>query len=164
MRLGAGATLAFILIRALQIYGDPNPWQPQPSIASTVMDFINTTKYPPSLLFLLMTLGPAMMLCAVVDRIPAAITRPFTTYGRVPFAFYVAHFYLIHLVAVLLGMAQGFAAGQMLTMTFFFPRGYGVGLPAVYILWLVVVLALYPLCVWMRDLKDRRTDWWLSYL
>jgi len=85
-------------------------------------------------------------------------------YGRAPFAFYVAHLYLIHTLAVALGVAQGFEARQLLTVIFFFPKGYGIALPGVYIVWILVVAALYPLCRWMVALKARRRDWWLSYV
>ena len=93
---------------------------------ATVIDFLNTTKYPPSLRFLLMTLGPAAMLCAFADRITGWPERILATFGRVPFAFYIAHFFLIHTLSVLLGVAQGFRASQMMTLFLFYPKGYGV--------------------------------------
>ncbi|BCS31224.1 hypothetical protein TBR22_A04240 [Luteitalea sp. TBR-22] len=160
---GAAATLAFLVIRATGVYGDPDPWRVQ-GVASTVIDFLNVTKYPPSLLFVLMTLGPAAMFCAVAGRLPAALARPLATFGRAPFAFYMAHLYLIHLVAMGLGVAQGFVPGAFLTFFAFFPKGYGVGLPGTYLIWVLVVLALYPLCAWVAGVKARRRDWWLSYL
>jgi uncharacterized membrane protein len=163
-RCGVAAIVAFALIRASGLYGDPNPWQPQASVVSTVIDFLNVTKYPPSLLFLLMTLGPASLLGAYADRWPLRITGWLTTFGRVPFVFYVAHLYLIHAIAVALGLMQGFAAGQFLTLMLFFPQGYGVGLAGVYAIWLIVVLTLYPVCRWMEGVKARRRDWWLSYV
>jgi hypothetical protein len=85
------------------------------------------------------------------------------TYGRAPFAFYIAHFYLIHTLSVALGVAQGFAASQFMTFMVFYPKGYGLTLPLVYVVWLVVVAALYPLVRSVSALKARRTDWWLSY-
>ena len=85
------------------------------------------------------------------------------TYGRAPFAFYVAHFYLIHTLSVALGVAQGFAVSQMMTFMAFYPKGYGLPLPLVYVVWLIVVASLYPLCRWVASVKARRTDWWLSY-
>lgn len=125
---------------------------------------VNVTKYPPSLLFLLMPLGPAAMLCALANRVPDAVTRPLIVFGRAPFAFYVAHLYLIHALAVAFGVLQGFDARGFLTYSFFFPTGYGVGLPGVYLVWLLVIAALYPLCQWVAAVKSRRQDWWLSYL
>jgi uncharacterized membrane protein len=161
---GLAGTAAFVVGRWIGAYGDPNPWQSQSDAASTLIDFLNVTKYPPSLLFLLMTLGPAAMLCASVDRLPNVLTRPFIVFGRAPFAFYVAHLYLIHGLALAFGVIQGFDARGFLTFSFFFPQGYGVGLPGTYCVWLLVVAALYPLCSWVAAIKSRRRDWWLSYL
>jgi uncharacterized membrane protein len=162
--VGLGATAAFVVLRAIDIYGDPNPWQIQDSAIHTLIDFLNVTKYPPSLLFLLMTLGPAAMLCAFADRVPDAIKQPLVVFGRAPFAFYVAHLYLIHTLAVAFGVFQGFDARAFFTYSFFFPKGYGIGLPGTYVAWLLVVAALYPLCRWVTAVKARRQDWWLSYL
>jgi hypothetical protein len=154
----------FVVLRAIEVYGDPNPWQVQRGPMATVIDFLNVTKYPPSLLFLLMTLGPAAILCASADRIPDAIKRPLIVFGRAPFAFYVAHLYLLHALAVAFGVVLGFTARDFLTYSFFFPKGYGVGLLGGYVVWLVVVATLYPLCRWVAAVKSRRPDWWLSYL
>lgn len=164
-KAGLALTAAFVVIRAVDVYGDPNPWQWQErGFVATKMDFLNTTKYPPSLDFLLMTLGPAAMLCAVADRFEGRIKDGLVIFGRVPFAFYVAHVALIHTLSVLLGLVQGFRLDQMMTIFFFYPNGYGVSLPAVYVVWAVVIALLYPLCRWMASLKARRRDWWLSYV
>jgi uncharacterized membrane protein len=163
--LGLAATVAFIVLRALRIYGDPSPWQIHPgAIESTVLSFLNTTKYPPSLDYLLMTLGPSAILCSRADRIAGAFKNTLVMYGRVPFAFYVAHFYLIHLLSVFLGLLQGFRLSQMMTLFPFYPTGYGLPLPGVYAVWAVVVVLLYPLCRYVAGLKARRRDWWLSYV
>ncbi len=166
---GAALTLGFVVLRASGIYGDPDPWQLQPGGAvATVIDFLNVTKYPPSLLFLMMTLGPAAMLCSVADRIsgglPGVVKGALVVFGRAPFAFYVAHLYLIHLLSVLLGLIQGFSLDQTMTSSRFYPKGFGVGLPEVFIVWALVVAALYPLCRWVAGVKARRNDWWLSYV
>jgi uncharacterized membrane protein len=161
---GGAATAAFVLIRMSGIYGDPNLWQGQADATATMIDFLTVTKYPPSMLFLLMTLGPAAIVCAMADRVPDAIKQPLIVFGRAPFAFYVAHLYLIHTLAVAFGVFQGFDARGFLTYSFFFPKGYGVGLPGAYVAWLIVVITLYPLCRWVAAVKDRRKDWWLSYL
>jgi hypothetical protein len=95
---------------------------------------------------------------------PAAIRDTFATLGRAPLAFYVAHLFLIHAAAILLGIAQGFSAPQFLTHYRFFPQAFGVGLSGVYLIWLGVVAALYPLCRWIARVKARRKDWWLSYV
>jgi hypothetical protein len=86
------------------------------------------------------------------------------TFGRAPLAFYVAHFYLIHILAMLLGVAQGFSAEQFLTRYRYFPEGFGVGLAGVYVAWITVVVMVYPLCRWVAAVKARRQDWWLSYV
>jgi uncharacterized membrane protein len=161
---GMAATAAFVALRAAGVYGEPNPWQVHDSAIGTLIDFLNVTKYPPSLLFLLMTLGPAAILCAFADRVSDAFKRPLMVFGRAPFAFYVAHLYLIHTLAVAFGLIQGFDASGFLTYSFFFPQGYGLGLPGTYAVWLLVVAMLYPLCKWVTVVKGRRQDWWLSYL
>lgn len=161
---GAGLSLAFIGLRAMDIYGDANHWATQGDNLRTLLDFLNTTKYPPSLLYLLMTLGPAAMLCAVADRTPASAHRVLVNFGRAPFAFYIAHLYLIHAACVALGMYQGFSPNQMMTIMGFFPEGYGLSLAGVYVVWALVVAALYPLARSVTALKARRKDWWLSYL
>jgi hypothetical protein len=130
----------------------------------TVIDFINTTKYPPSLDFLLMTLGPAAILCSFADRFSGRLKDVLVTFGRVPFAFYVAHFLLIHTIGVIIGVLEGFQASQLATLFFYYPKGYGISLPAVYAVWLFVIAILYPWCRWMAALKARRRDWWLSYV
>ncbi len=165
LRIGVGLVIAFILVRALNVYGDPHPWTFVPGMtAASVMSFLNTTKYPPSLLFILMTLGPAAIACAFVERLYGPIRNALLTLGRGPLAFYIAHLYLIHAVAMLLGITQGYAAQQFLTHYRYFPKGFGVGLPGVYVIWIAVVVMLYPVCRWVAAVKARRRDWWLSYI
>ena len=165
LKAGVAMTIGFIAIRAIDGYGDPNPWRSQASgVVATVMDFVNTTKYPPSLDFLLMTLGPSAVVCALAGRVYGPLKNGLVTFGRVPFAFYVAHVALIHTLSVLLGMAQGFSLGQMMTIFLFYPAGYGISLPGVYAAWALVIAILYPFCQWMVTVKARRRDWWLSYL
>jgi len=161
----AAARQAMLLRGGLGLYGDPNPWQVQPAgITATVIDFLNTTKYPPSLAFLLMTLAPAAILLAYADRITGFARETLVMFGRAPFAFYVAHVFLIHALSILLGVLQGFEPRQFLTIFFYFPQGYGVSLPGVYAAWLIVIATLYPLSRSVAGVKARRRDWWLSYL
>jgi uncharacterized membrane protein len=165
IRTGIAFVIAFLLLRASGLYGDANPWEVQASgLPATVFDFMNVTKYPPSLLFLLATLGPMAIVCGLADRMGGWLKDALVMFGRVPFAFYVAHFILIHLLAIGLGVLQGFQAGQFMTLFLFFPEGYGVSLAGVYLAWLLVLAILYPLCRWMADIKSRSKDWWLSYL
>ena len=165
LRWGALLIVAFVAVRASHLYGDPNPWvQQDRGTVATLLDFLNVTKYPPSLLFVMMTLGPSAILCAFADRMPRGISNVLVAYGRAPFAFYVAHFYVIHTLSIALGVAQGFAPRQLMTAMLFYPKGFGLSLPLVYLVWIGIVAALYPLVRWVGELKARRTDWWLSYL
>ena len=148
--------VAFVLIRALNVYGDPQPWI-DPTNRSVGHVLSCTTKYPPSLLYILMTLGPAAIACAFADRLHGPIRDALATLGRAPLAFYIAHLYLIHALTILLGIAQGFAAEQFLTHYRFFPKGFGVGLLGVYLIWIAVVVILYPLCRWVAT-QSRHGD------
>lgn len=165
LKAGLAMIVAFLLIRMSGLYGDPNPWHVQEAgLLATVFDFMNVTKYPPSLLFILITLGPMALLCAYADRMGGWLKDTLVMFGRVPFAFYIAHWYLIRLGSLALAAYQGFEPEQMMTFFFFFPRDYGVSLPWVYVIWLLVLAILYPFCKWFADVKTRRKDWWLSYL
>ena len=132
---------------------------------ATVLSFINCEKYPPSLLYLMMTLGPALVLLALFERARGTLAGWIITFGRVPFLYYVVHIVLIHALAVVMAWAvsatpAGSSAGRPPQK----PAGYGLGLPGIYAVWLLVVVALYPLCRWFAALKQRRREWWWSYL
>jgi uncharacterized membrane protein len=162
MWLGTGAIAAFIVLRLLNGYGDPDPWTRQGDAARTLMSFLDVEKYPPSLMYILVTIGPALLLLAALEN--ARGLRAFAVFGRVPFCFYVLHIPLIHLAAGLTALAAGYGT-QVLTGVFFdFPATWGVGLGWVYAIWVMVVVALYPVCRAFADVKRRRRDWWLSYL
>ena len=170
LRLGLGMIAAFLALRALDVYGDPSRWSTQPTTLFTVLSFLNTSKYPPSLLFLLMTLGPAMLFLRAVDQRTPRLLRPAHVIGKVPFFYYMLHFALIHLLAVVVCLATYgsahwmFESPDMASYPFTAPPGWGFSLPGVYLAWAVVVLTMYPLCRWYAALKQRRTDWWLSYI
>jgi len=164
LKWGIAITAAFLALRFIDGYGDPNHWQRHELGVSTFIDFLNTSKYPPSLEFLTMTLGPAAIFCAFADRTRGFLKDAFVTFGRVPFAFYVAHFFLLHALSVVLGVMQGFSAQQMMTFPLFYPQGYGVPLLAVYGVWAFVIAVLYPWCRWMAGIKTRSRAWWLSYV
>jgi uncharacterized membrane protein len=165
IRTGAAVTAGFIVLRATNLYGDPAAWSVQASVLRTVLSFVDCEKYPPSLLFLMMTLGPALILLALFERAHGAIAGAITTFGRVPFFFYVVHVAFIHALAV--GFAWitvgdiGWMFGSSLSQK---PASYGLGLPGVYAVWLCVVAALYPPCRAFAALKQRRREWWWSYL
>jgi len=164
--LGVMLTLTFVALRATNVYGDPAAWASQPESVRTLLSFLNLQKYPPSLLFLLMTLGPALIVLAAADRPAGAFGRFLIIFGRVPLFYYVLHLYVIHALALGLTYAQhGEAPGWL----FSFPpghagKGYGYSLPVLYLIWLGVVVALYPLCRWFAGVKRRRHEAWLSYL
>ena len=105
-RLGAAITLGFIVLRATDLYGDPDPWSIQENWFSTILSFLNCEKYPPSLLYLMMTLGPALMLLASFEHVHGAFARLLATFGQVPFFYYVVHIYLIHVIAVVMAFAM----------------------------------------------------------
>jgi uncharacterized membrane protein len=161
---GGLMVLAFLLLRALDVYGDPSPRLDEGAPALLAMSFLNLTKYPPSLLFLLMTLGPALLALAFLRRARGPVAGVFVTFGRVPFLFYVTHLYLAHALAVAAGVAQGYPASDMRTVFLSLPEGYGFGLPVIYLAWLGLVALLYPLCKRYAALKARSRAWWLSYL
>ena len=165
LRIALAMISLFLLLRFIDSYGDTNHWQTQAGGALyTVMDFFNTSKYGPSLQYLLMTLGPALVLTAYADGLRGWFKDTLVMFGRVPFAFYVAHWYLIHTASVMLGVAQGFKLNELMTHFVFYPKGYGVNLLLVYVIWIGVILLLYPFCRWVADVKARRRDWWLSYV
>lgn len=166
LKLGLALTAAFIVLRFLNLYGDAKPWSPKQNAIFTVLSFVDCTKYPPSLLYLLMTIGPGIFLIGLADRELGALARPFVIFGRVPMFYYLLHMPLIHGLAVVIAAV---AAPQNLKGalgSFYFaptPPGYGYDLWVVYVVWLVVVLILYAPCRWFADLKRRRKDAWLSY-
>jgi len=171
VRLGLALAAAFVVLRAVNVYGDPLPWSHQPSPVFTVLSFLNVTKYPPSFDFLLMTLGPAMVVMAWLEKFRFHFTNPLIVFGRVPFFYYGAHLLLAHLIAVGMNFVR-YGAKSFLLMTppsmggpsEAFPPDYGFSLWTVYAVWLVVLLLLYPACLWFARLKQRRHDWWLTYL
>jgi uncharacterized membrane protein len=170
LRLGIALVAAFLVLRGINIYGDPFRWAPQKSAALTVLSFLNTTKYPPSLLFLLMTLGPALIFLWAVDTRAPQFLRPALVIGKVPMFYYLLHFLLIHSLAVAVCFARYgevhwmFESPGIDQFPFTPPPGWGFTLPIIYLFWASVVLALYPLCRWFAAVKQRRSDFWLSYL
>jgi len=166
---GISLTIAFLVLRAVNIYGDPGPWETQKSAAFTVLSFLNTTKYPPSLLFLLMTLGPALLFLWAVDGRTPGWLRPALTVGKVPMFYYLLHIPLIHLLAIAVCYARYgkvnwmFESPSLGQFPITQPPGWGYSLPVVYLVWAVVVATLYPLCRWFAGVKRRRSDAWLSY-
>jgi len=168
VRLGSCLLLLFIIIRLLKGYGDPVPMSQQPrGNFFTFLSFLNVNKYPPSLAFLSMTIGSAMIVLALIENVQNKVTGFFRTYGRVPMFYYILHFYIIHTIAIIVFFAQGFSTNEIVTKDnpfLFKPPGFGFGLPGVYAVWLFVFLVLYPLCRKYDRYKSTHRKWWLSYI
>jgi uncharacterized membrane protein len=169
-RLGIALIAAFILLRATNLYGDPQPWTHQRSALMTALSFLNTNKYPPSLLFLLMTLGPALLVLRALDGGVPSVLHPALTFGKVPLFYFLLHIPLIHGVAVAVCLVRYGSAHWMFespnlgAYPFTTPPDWGFALAGVYVAWVLIVAALYPACVWYARVKRTRHDWWLSYL
>ena len=168
--LGLGCVVAFVALRYSNLYGDPLKWRVHDTALFTAMSFVDTTKYAPSLLFLLMTLGPTLLLLRAFDNGVPALFHPALIIGKVPLFFYVLHFYLIHLLATAVSYARHgtvsntFQSPDLAHFPFTAPPDWDVGLPAIYAIWIGVVVALYPLCRWYAGVRSRSRAWWLSYL
>jgi uncharacterized membrane protein len=164
LRLGVALALAFVTLRATNLYGDPRSWAQQPRGALyTFLSFLNCEKYPPSLLFLLMTLGPSIALLPLLERARGALSRFLLVYGRVPLFYYLLHFYLLHVAAVAFALAR-YGSRAPAVFAGGLPPDYGYPLWVVYLVWTGAVLALYfPCRAWAR-LKQRKRSAWLSYL
>ncbi|SRR5579871_622708 len=169
LRLGLSSIALFVILRFINVYGDPVRWTQRRSAAFTLLSFLNTTKYPPSLLFLLMTLGPAILLLWAIDGGTPRWIKPTLVFGRVPMFYYLLHIPLIHLLAVVVCYARYrqihwmFESNDLSSFPITSPPGWGYSLPVVYLIWLAVVLALYPVCRWFAGVRQRHSDPWLSY-
>jgi uncharacterized membrane protein len=168
-KLGTALLLGFVLLRATNLYGDPSRWSVQKNAVFTVLSFLNVSKYPPSLLFLLLTLGTAIIVLPWFERIDKGwLARVFITFGRVPLFFYVGQWITAHSLPILFGYLAGQSIAWQFTGLLDRPRGnpgnLGFSLWVVYLFWFIGLLLLYPLCRWFAEVKRRRSDWWLSYL
>jgi uncharacterized membrane protein len=166
--LGAALTVAFGILRATNRYGDPVPWSAGHGAVYTLMSFLNCEKYPPSLLYVLMTLGPAIIALALFDGSVGPVAQRFVALGRVPLFYYVLHLVLIHLAAVGFALLRYGRAGFLLEMFSFenkdVPHDYAYGLFGVYVITACIVIALYPACIWFGTVKQRSKSGWLAYL
>jgi uncharacterized membrane protein len=175
LEIGFGAIALFLLLRGLNMYGDPRPWVVPGTGGNgeegmpVLLSFLRTTKYPASLSFLLMTLGPTIVLLPLLEQVRGSLGRAISLFGRVPFFFYVLHIPLIHLLALIVSLISlGEISGWLFTNHPMDspppPEGYTWGLGTLYLVWALAVLFLYFACKWYADLKARRSDWWLRYL
>jgi len=168
--LGIGAVVLFILLRWSNLYCDPSHWSVQKNAVYTILSFINTTKYPPSLLYTLMTLGPALLFLAYAEKPLNGLGRKLTVFGRVPMFYYLVHIPLIHGLAIIAAMLSGHAASDMVDLTTWVTanaklRGYGFPLWVVYVVWVGVIVVLYPVCRRFDQYKRAHVagQRWLSY-
>jgi uncharacterized membrane protein len=166
--LAISAIAVFCVVRAINGYGDPAPWRAYPSAGATVMSFFNVSKYPPSLLYVLITLGVSLLCMLGFQRLRGLLARVLLAYGRTPLFTYVLHIYVVHGASLVAAMLAGYPASyhaNFLADPFrLFKAGFGFNLLAVYVAWLVILVALYPASRWFAALKRRRREWWLSYL
>ncbi|MBL7856707.1 MAG: DUF1624 domain-containing protein [Cyclobacteriaceae bacterium] len=169
LKTGLGAVILFVVLRFSNVYGDPAPWSVQSNGLFTVLSFLNCTKYPISLLYILMTLGPCLIFLSLLEKVSNQFFNPFIVFGRVPLFYYVIHFYIIHagsLIGYMIASGKSFA-----DLDFSFNAGFG-GLPPgvgyslfwVYVIWITIILILYPLCRWYNTYKSTHRQWWLSYV
>ena len=167
--LGFGAIALFIGLRTFNIYGDIAPWSPQKNGTYSLLSFLNTTKYPPSLLYIVMTLGPSLLFLYVTEKIQNKLSTALVVIGRVPFFFYILHIYLVHLIGLVLLAAQGESWRELIYTNSRFNSAYlatkGMDLWVTYAVWAMVIVLLYPLCKWYQRYKALNPQkWWLSYL
>jgi len=168
--LGFGMLGLFIVLRYVNLYGDPHDWTVQKDFLNTFLSFISVHKYPPSLLFICLTIGPAFLLLSLLEKVQNPFTGVMRIYGRVAFFYYILHIYLIHILATISFFANGHSiqdamiSAEKLPFLFLIP-GEGYNLLVVYLVWLLVIITLYPLCKWYDNYKtNHKEKWWLSYL
>lgn len=165
IRAGRLTVIAFFVIRLINLYGDLVPWAEQNDISTTIISFFNVTKYPPSLAYCCMTIGPALLLLVLLENAKARWTNFVVIYGRVPMFYYLVHFFIIHFSCMLLFFISGYPMSQMAESSFLFrPLHFGYNLWIVYGIWILLIIILYPMCKRYSVYKATHDHWWLSYL
>ena len=168
LTLSGGLLILFVIVRALNVYGDPAAWSVQPMPLWTVLSFINVAKYPPSPDYVLLTLGVSLSLLPALERLGGPVKSVLLTFGRTPLFTYLLHIWIAHLLAVFVGLIGGIAfadfVGSLGDPSRLIRDGWGFGLPGVYGFWALTLILLYPLSRWFEGVKRRRRDWWLGYL
>lgn len=169
LRIGLTTVALFIVLRLINVYGDPAPWSVQTTGVFTFMSFLNTTKYPVSLLYTLMTLGPVLIILSLMEKVNLNFLNPLVVFGRVPLFYYILHFYIIHAVSLLFFMNK--TGRSFSEIDFHFNQGFGGITPEggyalrwAYLVWICLIILLYPLCKWYDRYKSTHKQWWLSYL
>jgi uncharacterized membrane protein len=168
LQIGIGAILLFIALRYTNWYGDFSPWSQQQNTSFTVLSFLNVSKYPPSLLYLLVTLGPSLVFLSFTENSRGWLSEKIKVIGRVPMFYYLVHLYLIHLTAMAAASVSGFKWSDMILNNWISSepqlRGYGFSIGITYAVWLGLVVILYFMCRWYDKYKRTHQHWWLSYL
>jgi uncharacterized membrane protein len=169
LQMGGAMVAMFFIIRLVNVYGDPAPWTTLQNSTFTLLSFLNVTKYPPSLLYVLITLGPAFLFLAISESMKEGLYRYVIRLGRVPMFYYIVHLYVIHILAVMAALATGYHLSDMVFNVWVTDspalKGYGFSLGVVYLVWIAVVMLLFPLCLWYEAYKTKHKEkWWLSYL
>jgi len=166
--LGSAIVVGFVVLRLINIYGDPAPWTMRFGAAKAALSFLALSKYPPSLLYLMMTIGPGILFLLFAERRSSGpLARMFVTFGRVPLFFYLLQWVTLHVLAIAVTWMAGRPVGYLFSNVGFAgppPTDVGFGLPVVYAVWILGVILLYPLCAWFAGVKARRREWWLSYV
>jgi uncharacterized membrane protein len=164
---GISLMVLFAIFRFWNIYGDPNPWHAQQTTTLSIISFFNVSKYPPSLMYLCMTISPGLVLLSMIEGANNAFSKILKIFGNVPFFYYVLHFYLLRIINVIVFYIMGYQNSDIISadsISLFHPKTFGVGLPGVYGLWLLVIALLYFPCRWFSHYKKNHTGWWLSYI
>jgi uncharacterized membrane protein len=162
---GSLGIAAFLIVRWINVYGDLFPWTEQKTTTATVLSFFNVTKYPPSLLYICMTVGPALIVLAWIEKTRKKWMNVTVIYGRVPMFYYLLHFFVIHLLCTIAFFATGHNMSEAASgLMMFRPNEFGFPLAIVYLIWIAVVAGLYPLCKWYGKYRATHDYWWLSYL
>ncbi|WP_179346317.1 DUF1624 domain-containing protein [Winogradskyella ursingii] len=169
LRFGYGAIFLFIILRALNVYGDLTPWAAQKDTTYTVLSFFNVTKYPPSLIYTLMTLGPAFLFLYAIESVKNKVTNWLLVFGRVPFFYYIIHLYFIHLIGMVGLIILGENWQELILTVDRFKSGYlfniGYDLWVSYVVWILTIVILFPICKkYMKYKANNKDKWWLSYL
>ena len=169
LRIGIGAIILFFALRFINFYGDLKPWANQDDFVYTIMSFFNVTKYPPSLIYTLMTLGPALLFLYTIESVKNKITDKLLVFGRVPFFFYILHLYFIHIIGMVGLVILGENWQELVLIVYRFKKAYllnvGFDLWVTYLVWVFVIIVLYPICKkYMQYKANNKDKWWLSYL
>lgn len=165
--MGSGLLVLFVLLRSGNFYGDPAPWSVQRNGVYTFLSFINVSKYPASLLYTCITIGPALLFLAVFEKAKGQLVHITAVFGCVPFFYYILHIYLIHILTVITFYATGHTSAEIVNPNspfLFRPQVFGFNLYIVYLIWFAVLVILYPLCKWYNHYKSKHKHWWLSYM